>query len=156
MNPANKANNDAFPPLPGDAIGGAKPSNSLPHLNVALREEEAEVVRPTVERAILLSSQHDPTVLGAALASVVGTAFRQSITGIFRRAIIYLNRFLVHSFSMEGIRWRFESIRTGKPFQQVVREHSLTHPVTQVFLIHRRTGLMIGQAFLEILLLGKW
>ncbi len=146
MNPANKANNDAFPPLPGDAIGGAKPSNSLPHLNVALREEEAEVVRPTVERAILLSSQHDPTVLGAALASVVGTAFRQSITGIFRRAIIYLNRFLVHSFSMEGIRWRFESIRTGKPFQQVVREHSLTHPVTQVFLIHRRTGLMIGQA----------
>ena len=73
-------------------------------------------------------------------------AFRRSITGIFHRAIIRLNRFLVHSFSIEGIRWRFESIRTGKPFQQVVRENSLTHPVTQVFLIHRRTGLLIDQA----------
>jgi hypothetical protein len=116
-----------------------------PLRRVTLREEEAEVVRPTVERAIQLSGQQDPKVLGSALASVVGMAFRRSITGVFRRRILGLNRFLVHTFSTEGIRWRFEAIRTGKSFQQVVQEHSLTCPVTQVFLIHRRTGLLISQ-----------
>jgi hypothetical protein len=140
---------ETFPPLPGDVMRrevaepAAEPAASP--RTVTLREEEAEVVRPTVERAILLSGQQDRAVLGSALASVVGTALRRSITGVLKRFVLRINSFFVLTFSAEGIRWRFEAFRTGKPFQQVVREHSLTCPVTQVFLIHRRTGLMIGQ-----------
>jgi hypothetical protein len=58
---------------------------------------------------------------------------------------VSLNRFFVLNFSRDGIRWRFEAFRTGKSFKQVVQEHSLMCPVTQVFLIHRRTGLLIKQ-----------
>ncbi|MBT3191277.1 MAG: hypothetical protein HN341_01850 [Verrucomicrobia bacterium] len=137
-----------FPPLPGDVGQDASTGSEQadpPVRKVTLREEEAEALRPTVERAILLSGQQDRKVLGTALSSVVGTALRRSVTGVFRRRILALNRFLVHTFSVEGLRWRFESLRTGKPFQQVVQEHSLTCPVTQVFLIHRRTGLLISQ-----------
>ncbi len=145
-----ETNDDGFHALPGDVAppkndtGAAKAHAKAPH-QVTLREEEAEVVRPTVERAILLSGQQDRGVLGSALASVVGTAMRRSITDILKRAVIRINSFLVLTFSADGIRWRFEAFRTGKPFQQVVSENNLTCPVTQVFLIHRRTGLMIGQ-----------
>jgi len=66
-------------------------------------------------------------------------------TPIFKNALLRLNRFFVLNFTADGIRWRFESLRTGKPFKQVVQEHSLMSPVTQVFLIHRRTGLLIKQ-----------
>ncbi len=134
-------NGSDLPPPAGEISKSA----SAPPRREALREEEAEIVRPTVERAILLSGQHDRKVLASALASVVGMALRRSITGVFKRIILGLNRFLVQTFSIEGIRWRFEALRTGKPFQQVVQEHSLTCPVTQVFLIHRRTGLLIEQ-----------
>ena len=144
-----ETNSDAFHSLPGDVsrreVAESAAEHAAPSRTVTLREEEAEVVRPTVERAILLSGQQDRTILGSALASVVGTALRRSITGVLKRAVLRINRFFVLSFSADGIRWRFEAFRTGKPFQQVVQEHSLTCPVTQVFLIHRRTGLMIGQ-----------
>ncbi len=110
-----------------------------------LREEEAEVVRPVVERAILLSGQLDRRILGRALSPVIGSAWRRSLTRILKKALIGLNRFFVLNFSADGIRWRFEAFRTGKPFRQVVQEHSLMCPVSQVFLIHRRTGLLIKQ-----------
>jgi hypothetical protein len=110
-----------------------------------LREEEAEVVRPTVERALFLSGRHDRRVLADALSPVVGPALRRSVTSIFKNAIVRLNRFFVLNFSADGFRRRFEAFRTGKSFEQVVQEHSLMCPVTQVFLIHRRTGLLIQQ-----------
>ena len=122
--------------------------NGAEHRNepFIIREEEAEKVRPVVERAVMLSGQHDRRVLGQALAPVVGTALRRAFAAIFKNALLRLNRFFVLNFSADGIRWRFESLRTGKPFRQVIREHSLICPVTQVFLIHRRTGLLIKQA----------
>ncbi len=142
-------NGDDLHSLPGD-VAPARPSGSSKKRSaapggVALREEEAEVMRPTVERAIFLSGQQDRGVLGSALSAVVGTALRRSVTGVIKRFVLRVNRRLVLTFSSDGIRWRFEALRTGKPFEQVVRENNLTCPVTQVFLIHRRTGLMIGQ-----------
>ena len=120
-------------------------SDDLSPRRFVLREEEAEVVRPTVERAILLSSQHDHKVLARALSSVVASALWHSITGFLKRAIVRVNRFFVLNISGEGIRWRLETFRTGKPFGQIVLEHSMIAPVSQVFLIHRRTGLLIEQ-----------
>ena len=119
--------------------------DEIPRRSVVLREEEAEVVRPTVERALFLSGRHDRRVLADALSPVVGPALRRSVTSIFKNAIVRLNRFFVLNFSADGVRWRFEAFRTGKSFKQVVQEHSLMCPVTQVFLIHRRTGLLIQQ-----------
>ena len=132
---------DVHGPQHGDATG----LNSENTGRCILREEEAEVVRPVVERAILLSGQNDRRVLGRALAPVVGPALRRSIGTVLKNILLGINRFFVLNFSVDGIRWRFEALRTGKPFRQVVQEHSLTSPVTQVFLIHRRTGLLIKQ-----------
>lgn len=144
-----ETNGKSLHSLPGDVAppeetGTTEPRPAAPR-TVTLREEEAEVVRPTVERAILLSGQQDRAVLGTALATVVGPALRRSFSDVLKRFVLRINSFLVLTFSGEGVRWRFEAFRTGKPFKQVVREHSLTCPVTQVFLIHRRTGLLIGQ-----------
>ncbi len=145
----NGSNGADFPPLPGDVEPAKQETvetvSAPPRPAAELRDEEAEILRPTVERAILLSGRNNNTVLASALSTVVGSALRRSIAGVFKRAIVALNRFLVLSFSVEGIRWRFEAFRTGKPFKQVVDEHSLICPVTQVFLIHRGTGLLIGQ-----------
>ena len=110
-----------------------------------MREEDAEIVRPVVERAIQLSASQNRRILAMALSPVVWLALWRSFTGIFKRWIVRINRFFVLNMSAEGFRWRMEAFRTGKSFRQVVMEHSLMCPVSQVFLIHRRTGLLIHQ-----------
>jgi hypothetical protein len=47
------------------------------------------------------------------------------------------------SFSKEGLSWRVEAWRTGKSFSEVVLSHTLLYRVEQVFLIHRKTGLLL-------------
>jgi len=105
----------------------------------------AEELIPAVEKAVLLSSRKNVEPLVKALRPVVGKALRGSVRDFFRRIVVSINRCLLHHFSIEGIKWRFEAARTGKSFADVVLKHSLVYPVAQVFLIHRSTGLLLHQ-----------
>lgn len=142
---------DQVPPLPGDGMpSGNSHRDGAAHLFGGRRRtdpfpEDIEELRPAVEQALQLSTRRDRSVLSAALAPVVGGALRRAFWNTFKRAIVGLNRFLVLTFSADGLRWHFEALRSGKTFETVVREHSLVEPVTQVFLIHRRTGLLLAQ-----------
>jgi OOP family OmpA-OmpF porin len=48
------------------------------------------------------------------------------------------------AFSWKGLRWRLESLKTGKPFSEVVMLNTLVYRVEQLFLIHRQTGLVLS------------
>ncbi len=130
---------DHAPLLPGDGMTAGTGDGRRRH------PDDAEALRLAVEQSLQVSAQRNRRVLAAALAPVVGGALRRSVANVFKQAVIALNRFLVLTFSADSLRWRFEALRTGKTFEAVVREHSLVEPVTQVFLIHRRTGLLLAQ-----------
>jgi OOP family OmpA-OmpF porin len=98
---------------------------------------------PTVEEAIQVSVKKNPTVLVQALFPVMGPAIRKAINATFNAMIQSLNQTLEQSLSLRGLKWRWESIRTGKPFAEIVLLHSLSYRVEQVFLIHRPSGLLL-------------
>jgi OOP family OmpA-OmpF porin len=54
-----------------------------------------------------------------------------------------LNQALKYSLSWQGLKWRMEAYRTGTSFAEVVLKHTLVFRVEHVFLIHRKTGLML-------------
>jgi OOP family OmpA-OmpF porin len=54
-----------------------------------------------------------------------------------------LNKALEMSFSWKGLRWRFEALRTGRSFAEVVLLHTLVYRVEQIFLIHAESGLLL-------------
>ena len=54
-----------------------------------------------------------------------------------------LNQTLEHTFSWQGLKWRFEALRTGKSFGEVVMLRSLIYRIEQLFLIHRETSLSL-------------
>jgi len=137
------ADKEDTPPLPGDGLPAVARRSATRRGNPG--PEAVEELLPAVEQALQLSARRDRRVLAAALAPVVGGAFRRAFWNVFKRAVARLNRRLVLTFSADGLRWHFEALRTGKTFEAVVREHSLVEPVTQVFLIHRRTGLLLAQ-----------
>ena len=101
----------------------------------------SQALAPTVQETLRESVQKDPHVLADALFPVMGPAIRRSITETLRSMIESFNEALEHSISVQGIQWRIEALRTGKPFAEIVLMHSLVFRVEQVFLIHRETGL---------------
>lgn len=110
--------------------------------------EEAlgEALRPTVETALRESVRKDPGTLADALFPVMGPAIRRSILQTLRSFFDSFNEAMDHSLSLRGLQWRFEALRTGRSFSEIILLHSLVFRVEQVFLIHKRTGLPLAHA----------
>ncbi len=106
----------------------------------------AESLQPAIEDSIGLSVRKNPRVLADALFPLMGPAIRKAVSSALFGMIQSFNRILDHSFSIKGIRWRLEALRSGKSFAEVVMLHTLVYKVNQVFLIHRETALVLQHA----------
>lgn len=119
---------------------------------IQLRREQggndalSEALSPTIETALRESVRKDPSALADALFPVMGPAIRRSILETLRSFLESFNQVLDQSLSWQGLKWRFEAMRTGRSFTDVALLHSLVFRVEQVFLIHKKTGLPIGHA----------
>lgn len=103
----------------------------------------ARALAPTVERAITASVRKDPQPLADAIFPVIGPAIRKAVAASLAAMVESFNLALEHSVSWRALRWRVEAWRTGNPFGQVVLLHTLLYRVEHVFLIHRKTGLLL-------------
>jgi len=106
-------------------------------------EQLTEALRPTVERTLKESVERDPQIVAEALFPAMGPSIRRAITEYFRALVQSFDQAMQHSFSIQGIRWRFEAFRTGKSFSEVTLLHSLVYRVEQVLLIHRQTSILL-------------
>lgn len=98
---------------------------------------------PVVGEAIKASVRRDPQPLVDAIFPVIGPAIRRAIANALGELVQSLNTTLEHTVSLRGLAWRFEAMRTGKSFGEVVLSHSLVFRVEQLFVIHRDSGLLI-------------
>jgi OOP family OmpA-OmpF porin len=122
--------------LPGAVARSARESHRL-----------AEALGEPVEQALKLSARRNPNALVDALSGVVGRALLRSLSGWIRGLTLALNRALLVSVSAQAWRWRAEAWRTGRRYADVIREHTLACRIRQVFLIHRRSGLLLQSAW---------
>jgi hypothetical protein len=106
-------------------------------------EQLGDAMAPVVGEAIKASVRRDPQPLVDAIFPVMGPAIRRAISNALGELVQSLNTTLEHTVSLRGLAWRFEAMRTGRPFGEVVLSHSLLYRVEQVFVIHRETGLLI-------------
>lgn len=104
---------------------------------------------PSIEEGIKVSVKKDPSALVEAISPVMLPAIRKAIAQALQGLVQSMNQTLEYSVSMRGLGWRWEAIRTGKPFAEVVMLHSLAYRVEQVFLIHRETGLLLRHVTAE-------
>jgi OOP family OmpA-OmpF porin len=112
-------------------------------LHRASDPELARALTPPVERAITASVRRDPRPLADALFPVIGPAIRKAVAASLASMVESLNRTLEHSVSVRALQWRIEALRTGKSFGEIVLLKTLLFRVEQVFLIHRKTGLLL-------------
>ena len=101
---------------------------------------------PTVEKVIRDSVKKDPKFLADAIFPIMGPAIRKAISEAIQAMMQSFNEAVQHTFTLQGMKWRIESIRTGRPFAEIVLLHTLIYQVEQVFLIHKETGLVLLHA----------
>lgn len=106
-------------------------------------EDLTHALSPAVEKSLQLSVQRNPQPIVDAIFPIIGPAIRKAISAAISGLIQSLNQTLEYSLSIRGLRWRWEAIRTGKTFAEVVLLRSLLYRVEQVFLIHRESGLLL-------------
>ena len=124
----------------------AEVSRVLPDA-IAVRSRQDDdltvALSPTVSAALERSIRKDPQPLADAIFPIIGPAIRKAIAAALSGMAQSFNQALTHSMSVQGLNWRFEALRTGRPFSEVVLLHTLLYRVEQVFLIHRGTGLLL-------------
>jgi outer membrane protein OmpA-like peptidoglycan-associated protein len=104
---------------------------------------------PITQEALSLSIKQSPELISDSIAPILGPAIRKAIARAMRDMVQSLNQTLEYSMSWRGLQWRWEAIRTGKSFAEVVLLHTLRFRVEQVFLIHRKTGLLLNHVVAE-------
>lgn len=112
---------------------------SRSHSDVKLRR----ALQPLLEEALQLSVQSNPRMLADALFPIFGKAIRKAIRSELDGMLLSLSQTLEQSLSWRSVQWRWESLRTGKPYAEIVILRSLLYRVDQVFLIHRSSGLLL-------------
>jgi OOP family OmpA-OmpF porin len=100
-------------------------------------------LHPIIEEAITVSVRRNPAILSDALYPVIGAAVRKAVAAALRGMMESLNQVMEHSLSIRAVQWRFEALRTGKSFGEILLVRSLLYRVEQVFLIHRKSGLLL-------------
>jgi OOP family OmpA-OmpF porin len=103
----------------------------------------ARALTPPLEKAITASVQRNPKPLADALFPVMGPAIRKAVSAGLAGMVESLNRTLEHSLSWKSLQWRLEARRTGRSFGEVVLLKTLVYRVEQVFLIDRKSGLLL-------------
>ena len=102
-----------------------------------------EALAPTIVTAFHNSVKKDPRPIAEAISPLMGPAIRRAISIALSSFVQTIDQALKHSLSWQGVKWRFEALKTGKSFGEVVLYHTLLYRSEQVFLIHKQTGLLL-------------
>jgi outer membrane protein OmpA-like peptidoglycan-associated protein len=113
-------------------------------LSTSRDRQLGRALAPTIETALTESIRRNPRDIATAIFPVLGPAIRKAIAETMAGLVRSINSAVEHSFSIQGIKWRIESWRTGVPYAEVVIAHALVYRVEQVFLIHAETGLLLA------------
>lgn len=106
-------------------------------------EQLTHALRPAVEGSFKESVDQRPQLFVDLLHPLIGPIVRKSVAEALRRLLQSFNQTLEHTLSWRGLKWRWEALRTGKSFAEVVMLRSLVYRVEQLFLIHRETSLSL-------------
>lgn len=101
---------------------------------------------PIIDETLIQAVHRSPKRIADALSPIMGPAIRKAVAAALQSMIQSLNSTLDHSLSAKGFRWRWEAMRTGKSFGEVVLLHTLQYRVEHVFLIHRPSGIRLAHA----------
>ena len=105
-----------------------------------------KILHPLLEESLRVSVEQNPALLAGVLFPIVGEAVRKAVTHALQQMFDSMNYILAQSFSLRRWGWRLEAMRTGKTFAEIALARSLSYRVEHVYIIHRKSGLLLAEA----------
>lgn len=121
-------------------------SELLPHsIKIMLDKGNVSYAELTsvIEDILKDSVKSDPQTMADILFPIMLPAIRKAVAEDIRNMVNSLNTTLEHGFSLRRIGWRFKAIFSGMSYAEIVLSHAYVFRVKQVFLIHKKTGLLL-------------
>ena len=106
-------------------------------------DQLGRALAPTIDTALRESIRRDPQEMASAIFPVLGPAIRKAIAETMASLVRSINSAVEQSLSVNGMKWRVESWRTGVPYPEIVIKHALVYRVEQAFLVHAESGLLL-------------
>jgi len=100
-----------------------------------------------VEKAVIRSIRNNPETFANILYPSILPAIRRAIQSALNQFIEATDALIAQNFSLNAIKWRIESMRTGIPLAEILIRHTMVYRVEQVLLIHNLSGLLIDSVY---------
>ncbi|MDR3163448.1 MAG: hypothetical protein LBT81_06300 [Helicobacteraceae bacterium] len=111
----------------------------------ALRDRRiANAIAPIVEDVVSSSMLTHKNDFVDILFPLMGPSIRKSISENFRTMLESFSRSIENAISWRGIKWRFEALKSGKSFSDVVFLHTIVYRVEHIFFVHSETGFVLS------------
>jgi len=115
-------------------------------LSIQRDQSIATTLHPVIQHSLRTSVEKEPEILATALFPIVGQAVRKSVAHAVEQLLDSINAIFEDGFSLKRWGWRLEAMRTGKSFAEIALARSRSYRVEQIYLIHRKTGMLLAQA----------
>jgi outer membrane protein OmpA-like peptidoglycan-associated protein len=123
-------------------------------ISVHRDQKTRSALHPIVEESLRASVEKNPALLASVLFPIVGQAVRKAVAHSLQHMFDSLNSTLDGKLFFKRLHWRIEAMRSGKSFGEIALIRSLAYRVEHVYLIHRKTGLLLAEKGREPSLLG--
>jgi hypothetical protein len=120
--------------------------NALPELLRRAQTDDrlARALEAPLSKGLERLARTQKSLLISVLFPLIGPVIRRSIAETLSQLMKDMNRAVEHSVSPTGLRWRWEAMRTGVPFTQVVLKHTLRYRVEHLLLVNNDGGLLLA------------
>ena len=109
----------------------------------AMDKQLNKALNPILEEGVRNYIKKYPHSISKAIVPVVGSTLREAFLLGVKNKLDAVNQFLIRNVSLKGLKWRWESFRAKKTFDEIMLLHTLLYRVEQVFIIHREKGTVL-------------
>jgi hypothetical protein len=115
----------------------------------AIRKTDTKALVSSLQGPVSLSLKQairsEPQEYAEILYPMMAPSIRRAISQAISSLLVTINRTVASATSVNGLKTRFQSIRTGIPYAELVLRQSLLYRVEHVYLIDRESGMQITE-----------
>lgn len=123
----------------------------LPPALARMARDEAEFdgwLGQSFERLLAHSLRKDPGGFGRALAPAIIPAVRSAVLDELRTRLAAIEAILERAVTLEAIRWRIQSWRSGQPVAVIAMKSGVLASIEELMVVHDESGLHLASAAL--------
>ena len=111
---------------------------------IADNDDLIDALREPVSESLKQAIRVDPAEYANILYPAIAPSIRLAISQAISSLLVTINQTIESATTASGLGARFESIRTGVPYAELLLRRSLLYRVEHIYLIDRASGLLIS------------